>query len=322
MQENTAEKIKEETIEVPLEPEKNEKTEKEEVTEQKEEVTVASEEQVKDKEEELNEYSEKVQKRIGKLTAKMKEHERREKAALQFAESAKQELANMKAQTQQIDTNYVKELENRVTIQKGALETQLKQAIESGDTDTQVKVQTELANLAQDNNRLEYIKQEQEKQKATQQPMQQPMQQPQQLMQQPQQPQQTPPDPKALAWGEKNKWFGSDEPMTLTAFNIHKQLIQAEGYDGTSDEYYEEMDKRIREQWPQKFKDGAAEQQSTKPSGPAVASVNRNSGSAKKKSVKLTHSELAIARKLGVTPEQYAKQVLKLQAGRNVNTNS
>ena len=316
MQENTAEQIKEqETIEVPLEQEKTNKTEKAEVTEEKEEVTVATEEQTKNKEEELNEYSEKVQKRIGKLTAKMKEHERREKAALQFAESAKQELANMKAQTQQIDTNYVKELENRVTIQKGALETQLKQAIESGDTDTQVKVQTELANLAQDNNRLEYIKQEQEKQKAPQQPIQQP----QQPIQQPQQP---PPDPKALAWGEKNKWFGSDEPMTLTAFNIHKQLIQAEGYDGTSDEYYEEMDKRIREQWPQKFKDGAAEQQSTKPSGPAVASVNRNSGSAKKKSVKLTHSELAIARKLGVTPEQYAKQVLKLQAERNVNTNS
>ena len=312
MQENTAEKIKEETIEVPLEPEK---TEKEEVTEEKEEVTVASEEQVKDKEEELNEYSEKVQKRIGKLTAKMKEHERREKAALQFAESAKQELANIKAQTQQIDTNYVKELENRVTIQKGALETQLKQAIESGDTDTQVKVQTELANLAQDNNRLEYIKQEQEKQKAPQQPMQQP----QQPMQQPQQP---PPDPKALAWGEKNKWFGSDEPMTLTAFNIHKQLIQAEGFDGTSDEYYEEMDKRMREQWPQKFKEEATEQPNTKNSGPAVASVSRNSGNTKKKSVKLTHSELAIARKLGVSPEQYAKQVLKLQAERNVNTNS
>ena len=292
MQENTAEQIKEqETIEVPLEQEKTNKTEKAEVTEEKEEVTVATEEQTKNKEEELNEYSEKVQKRIGKLTAKMKEHERREKAALQFAESAKQELANMKAQTQQIDTNYVKELENRVTIQKGALETQLKQAIESGDTDTQVKVQTELANLAQDNNRLEYIKQEQEKQKAPQQPM--------------QQPQQPPPDPKALAWGEKNKWFGSDEPMPLTAFNIHKQLIQAEGFDGTSDEYYEEMDKRMREQWPQKFKEEATEQPNTK-----------------KKSVKLTHSELAIARKLGVSPEQYAKQVLKLQAERNVNTNS
>ena len=309
MQENTAEQIKEqETIEVPLEQEKTNKTEKAEVTEEKEEVTVATEEQAKNKEEELNEYSEKVQKRIGKLTAKMKEHERREKAALQFAESAKQELYNMKAQTQQIDTNYVKELENRVTIQKGALETQLKQAIESGDTETQVKIQTELANLAQDNNRLEYIKQEQEKQKAPQQPM--------------QQPQQPPPDPKALAWGEKNKWFGSDEPMTLTAFNIHKQLIQSEGFDGTSDEYYEEMDKRMREQWPQKFKEEATEQPNTKNSGPAVASVSRNSGNTKKKSVKLTHSELAIARKLGVSPEQYAKQVLKLQAERNVNTNS
>ena len=319
MQENTAEKIKqEETIEVPLEQEKTNKTEKAEVTEEKEEVTVATEEQTKNKEEELNEYSEKVQKRISKLTAKMKEHERREKAALQFAESAKQELETMKAQTQQIDSNYVKELENRVTIQKSALETQLKQAIESGDTETQVKVQTELANLAQDNNRLEYIKQEQEKQKAPQQPMQQP----QQPMQQPQQPQQRPPDPKALAWGEKNKWFGSDEPMTLTAFNIHKQLIQAEGYDGTSDEYYEEMDKRMREQWPQKFKEEVTEQPNTKNSGPAVASVSRNSGNTKKKSVKLTHSELAIAKKLGVSPEQYAKQVLKLQAERNVNTNS
>ena len=313
MQENTAEKIKEEeTIEVPIE---TEKTKKEEVTEEKEEVTVAAEEQVKDKEEELNEYSEKVQKRIGKLTAKMKEHERREKAALQFAESAKRELETMKAQTQQIDSNYVKELENRVTIQKGALETQLKQAIESGDTETQVKVQTELANLAQDNNRLEYIKQEQEKLKTPQQPTQQP----QQPMQQPQTP---PPDPKALAWGEKNKWFGSDEPMTLTAFNIHKQLIQTEGYDGRSDEYYEEMDKRMREQWPQKFKEEVTEQPNTKNSGPAVASVSRNSGNTKKKSVKLTHSELAIARKLGVSPEQYAKQVLKLQAERNVNTNS
>jgi hypothetical protein len=312
MQENTAEKITEEsTIEVPLEPEKETKTQKETV---EPEVSVATEEKPRDKEEELNEYSEKVQKRIGKLTAKAKEHERRERAALQYAESAKKELEELKAQTQKIDGNYVKELENRVTIQKTALQGQLKKAIDDGDTETQVKVQTELANLAQDNNRLEYIKQQKEEATA----------QPQQAQTQQAQPQQAPPqqgpDPKAIAWGEKNTWFGTDEPMTLTAFSIHKKLL-AQGYDGSSDEYYEEMDKQMRRDWPQKFKSDT-EQETVKNNGPVVASVSRNSGNTKKKTVKLSQSELAIARKIGVTPEQYAKQVLKIQAERNVNPNS
>lgn len=314
MQENTAEKItQEKTIEVPIEPENQETTEKTE--DSLPEVAVAAEEKPKDKEEELNEYSDKVQKRIGKLTAKAKEHERRERAALQFAESAKQELEQIKAQTKKIDTNYVKELENRVTIQSQALESQLKQAIDTGDTETQVKVQKELANLAQDNNRLLYIKEEQEKEK------QQPTVQPQQTVEQPQAQPQRAPDPKAVAWGEKNAWFGSDEPMTLTAFSIHKQLIQKEGYEGSSDEYYQELDKRMKQEWPQKF-ENEVEQTTTKNTGPAVASVNRNSGNSKKRTVKLSSSEIAISRKLGITPEQYAKQVLKMQAERNVNPNS
>ena len=234
-----------------------------------------------------------------KAASKAKEHERRERAALQYAESAKKELEELKAQTQKIDGNYVKELENRVTIQKTALQGQLKKAIDDGDTETQVKVQTELANLAQDNNRLEYIKQQKEEATA---------------------PPQQSPDPKAIAWGEKNTWFGTDEPMTLTAFSIHKKLL-AQGYDGSSDEYYEEMDKQMRRDWPQKFKSDT-EQETVKNNGPVVASVSRNSGNTKKKTVKLSQSELAIARKIGVTPEQYAKQVLKIQAERNVNPNS
>ena len=108
--------------------------------------------------------------------------------------------------------------------------------------------------------------------------------------------------------------------MTLTAFSIHKKLL-AQGYDGSSDEYYEEMDKQMRRDWPQKFKSDT-EQETVKNNGPVVASVSRNSGNTKKKTVKLSQSELAIARKIGVTPEQYAKQVLKIQAERNVNPNS
>ena len=297
MQENTAEKITEEnTIEVPLEPEKETKTQKETV---EPEVSVATEEKPRDKEEELNEYSEKVQKRIGKLTAKAKEHERRERAALQYAESAKKELEELKAQTQKIDGNYVKELENRVTIQKTALQGQLKKAIDDGDTETQVKVQTELANLAQDNNRLEYIKQQKEEATA----------QPQQAQTQQAQPQQTPPqqspDPKAIAWGEKNTWFGDDEVMTNAAFSIHAELVK-EGFDSESDEYYNEIDSRLQDYFPNKFAVSEPEVEEKKPVQTVASAGRKQQG---RRTVKLTRSQVAIAKKLGVPLEEYAKFV-------------
>ena len=192
------------------------------------------------------------------------------------------------------------EFENRVKVQEQFLQKELKDAIERSDTDTQVKMQTELAKLANDNNRLAYVKQQQTQQleAAKQQPQtQQPSAQPQRK-----------PDVKANAWAEKNTWFGEDEPMTLTAFSIHKTLVETDGYDPTSDDYYVELDKRIRNDFPHKFENTNGTAKKIR-SSPTVASASRPASRSNNRSVKLSASQVAIAKKLGVSLEQYAKQV-------------
>tara|TARA_R100000655_G_scaffold72517_1_gene111058 strand:+ start:108 stop:1022 length:915 start_codon:yes stop_codon:yes gene_type:complete len=270
--------------------------EAEKTQEQPKEAIVENESDEKD---ELENYSEGVQKRISKLTAKMREAERREKAALDYAQSVKKELEEQNQKTQKLDTTFVNEFENRIKYQDQMLKQQLKDAIDRGDVDAQVEAQKNLAQLAQDNERLSYVKQQKEEQNVSK----------EEKVKEPPVAQAQEPHPKAKAWADKNTWFGVDEPMTLTAFSFHKRMIEQEGYDGTSDEYYEELDKRIRNEFPHKF-----QQKANGRSAPPVGGANRGNQRGGQQKVKLTQSEVAIARKLGISNEQYAKQKLRLQS--------
>jgi hypothetical protein len=253
-------------------------------------------------EQELENHSEKVRKRIAQLTGKMREAERREKAALEYAQSVQKQLEENRQKTTSLDTSFVNEFENRVTLQNEMLQTQLKEAIDRGDVDKQVEAQKQLATVAHENERLKYVKQQREQQqKAAEAAAPQQQQQPQQIPQRK-------PDPKANNWAQQNEWFGQDEPMTLTAFSIHKKMIEEEGWDGASDEYYSELDKRMRNEFPHKFNSGAP---STGRNSPAVASASRTTTKGKK-TMKLTPSQVVIAKKLGVSLEAYAKQVARL----------
>ena len=247
---------------------------------------------------ELEQYSEGVKKRISKLTAKMREAERREQAAIQYAQAAKKELEENQKKNLSLDNSYVSEFENRIKLQDQLYRNTLKEAIDRGDVDGQVEAQRQLANVASQNDKLAMVKQQQEQRARQPVPVQQPMQQQQQP---------APPDPKAAAWAEKNDWFGTDEPMTLTAFSIHKTLVESEGWDPHSDDYYAEVDKRIRQEFPHKF--GGT----TRQSGPVVASASRGGQKKGKQKIQLTKSEVAIADKLGVSYEQYARQKARMQ---------
>ena len=298
-QENTEQK-EEVTVEIEKEEEKPKKSQLSLNLQNSTEQKATKPEKEEASGDELENYSEGVQKRISKLTAKMREAERREQAALDYAKSIQKQLEETNKRTNTLDNSFVNEFENRVTIQEKALRTQLKEAIDRGDVDAQVEAQTSLAKLAQDNQRLSYIKSQKEEQAKQVKEV---------AQQKPAQPQpQAVPDEKAQRWAQKNTWFGQDEPMTLTAFSIHKQLVEQEGFDAKTDEYYEEIDKRLRNEFPNKFEGGK-----TTRSSPTVASASRGNGGLRSnsKSVKLTQSEVAIAKKLGITNEQYAKAKLQ-----------
>ena len=271
-------------------------------TEEQEKPEVETEVQSKPEQsgDELEQYSEGVKKRISKLTAKMREAERREQAAIQYAQAAKKELEENQKKNLSLDNSYVSEFENRIKLQDQLYRNTLKEAIDRGDVDGQVEAQRQLANVASQNDKLAMVKQQQEQRARQPVPVQQPMQQQQQR-------QPAPPDPKAAAWADKNDWFGTDEPMTLTAFSIHKTLVESEGWDPHSDDYYAEVDKRIRQEFPHKF--GGT----TRQSGPVVASASRGGQKKGKQKIQLTKSEVAIADKLGVSYEQYARQKARMQ---------
>ena len=287
-------------------PEENDEVEVEVLDSEENQVVaeVTTEEPVQDtkkeaSEDELENYSESVKKRISKLTAKMREAERREQAALQFAQSAKKELDENKQRAQSLDSSFVQEFENRVKYQDEVYKQQLKDAIDRGDIDAQVQAQKNLAEVASHTERLNVVKQQQARQaQRVEQAQQAP---------QPQTPPQAVSDPKAQAWASRNEWFGSDEPMTLTAFSIHKTLVESEGYDPHSDDYYAEIDRRIKDEFPHKFNN------TPRSSGPVVASANRGGQRKGKQKVQLTKSEVAIADKLGVSYEQYARQKARMQ---------
>jgi hypothetical protein len=265
---------------------------------------VTQEDIVIEKKDEREEYSEGVKKRIDRLTYKIRESERREKEALSFAEQVKKEKDSLEDKFKKLDDGYVHEFTGRVQSQLESAKNNLKSAVAKGDIDAQVAANQLLAKLAIEEERIratEVQKKEQEAFEEVQYSARQRVQQPVQNNSVPK------PDPRAEAWAEKNEWFGKDETMTYASFGIHKKLVEQEGYDPTSDEYYEEVDRRVREEFPHKFNNGGEVQGSNKPVQ-TVASATRTSRTGRK-TVRLTPSQVAIAKKLGVPLEEYAKYV-------------
>ena len=287
------------------EPEKVEQVQEEkiEVEQVEEKPTETKLEKKEDDKDELKEYSEGVQKRIAKLTRKMREAERQREEAITFANSMKANADRLEKKMSTLDKSYVKEFESRVTTNMDAARQALRVAIEAGDVDGQVKAQEQMARLAQDASRLGALKDiaETPEKKEVEQPAY-------------QQPRRAVNDPKAEEWAAKNTWFGTDSAMTHTALDLHKVLVEEEGYDPKSDEYYEEVEKRIKLEFPHKF--DKIEDTSTERTKPVqnVASAKRSASTGRKKTVKLTPSQVAIAKRLGVPLEDYAKQ-LKITEG-------
>ena len=248
----------------------------------------------------LEEYSKGVQARIAKLTRKMREAERREQAALDYAKGVEESRKKLESKFKKTDADYVKKFESSISTGMEAAQKELAVAIDAGDSKAQVEANKRIATLAFENAKLEQIKQSQEEtieEKPTK---------PSQVQNAPNVTQQTEnPDPRAEAWASKNTWFGTDRAMTYTAFEIHKDLTEKEGYDPNSDEYYAEVDKRIRVDFPHKF--GKTDKNTTAPVQ-TVASAQR-SVKPGRKTVRLTSSQVAIAKKLGVPLEEYAKQL-------------
>ena len=250
----------------------------------------------------LEEYSKGVQSRIAKLTRKMREAERREKAALEYAKAVETKRQTTETKFSKVNEDYVKQFENRVKDGLDAAQKSLAIAIENSDAAAQIEAQKKIAALSIDEARLNALKEQQTTTKEVSAPK---------LSDANTLPESTPqslptPDPKAEDWAGKNTWFGKDRAMTFTAFEIHKDLVEREGFDPQTDEYYAEVDKRIRVEFPHKF--DTKETQTSKPTQ-NVASVKRAAVRQGKQTVRLTSSQVAIARKLGVPLEEYAKQI-------------
>jgi len=256
---------------------------------------------------EMEDYGKKVQSRIDKLTKRLRESERREQAAIEFAQGVQQKTKALQNRTRTLDSGYITEFASRVEAETAEAKKALKAAVELGDTDAQVEAQTKLSKLAIESERVKSTQAQRERLKKEMEargvnPNQPQMPNPQQY--QPPAPP-PPPDPKAESWADKNKWFGEDEPMTLTSFSIHRKLME-EGFDPSSDDYYNEIDKRMKDTFPHKFEQGSEKFTPTQ----TVASANRGGPvQARKGTVRLTPSQVAIAKKLGVPLSEYAKYV-------------
>ena len=249
--------------------------------------------------EDLSEYSETVKKRISKLTNRFREEERQKQSAITYAESIKKQNEELKARLDKLDTNYVGEFDNRVTAQAAAAKEAYKKALESGDADALYEAQQNVARIAMEEANLKRMKaqreEQAEKQKTAPTPQAQPQAQPQK------------PDPRAEKWAEQNEWFGQDQTMTYAAFGVHKTLIEQEGFDPNSEDYYTELDRRMRTEFPHKFSDTRT--QSSTPRVASAGATASRSATRGKRTVKLTPSQIAIAKRLGVPLEEYAKHV-------------
>jgi|TARA_A100001015_G_scaffold273118_1_gene328289 hypothetical protein len=251
-----------------------------------------------DDEDEIENYSESVQRRIRKLTAKYREEERQRQAAIDYAEAVKKQNDDLQKKLRTREESYVGEFGSRVEHEAEAAKEAYKRAHEEGDVDAMYDAQQRISKIALEKARYEEaqarFERDKEQQVAT--PVEQPVQEPAPT-----------PDPKAQEWAEKNTWFGEDQSMTYAAFGIHRQLVEEEGFDPTADEYYTELDKRIRSDFPNRFQDTA--RKSGKPRVASAESTASRSSNKGRRTVKLTESQVAIAKRLGVPLEEYAKYV-------------
>jgi len=288
---------------VEIEEDQNEQQEdKPEVSTDTETATEEKKQEASDADD-LSQYSESVKKRITKLTKKFRDEEREREAAVQFAESVKKQNEELKAKLSKLDTTYVGEFDTRVQSQAVAAKEAYRKAYEAGDADAMYEAQQAISKIALEEARLNQLKQEREEEAkkaetngaATA----------------PAQPAPTAPppkpDPRAEEWATKNEWFGQDQTMTYAAFGIHKTLIEEEGIDPNTEEYYTELDNRIKTEFPHKFGE------TKKSSGPRVASAgataSKSASQKGRRTVKLTPSQIAIAKRLNVPLEEYAKYV-------------
>ena len=288
---NVVEDEEEKGVEIELSSE-NEEQEAEEATIVEE--TVEVEEVSEEHDQEVAEYSDSVKKRIDKLTYKMREAERREQAALKYAESVKNELINTKTKLSKVDNNLFSEYNTRVDSQLDRAKANLKQAHEENDTDKLIDAQGELAKLSVEAESLTRIQKEREEKQIENEATQlqgQEMQAP------------PPPDPKAQEWAARNKWFGDDVAMTSSAFAFHRQLVEEQGIDPATDKYYDVLDERIKESFPHKFEQANKPVQAVAGGSVGATTVNKS------RKIKLTSSQVAIAKKLGVPLTEYAKHV-------------
>ena len=297
---NLDDKGEPEKVEAP----KEEKIEVEKVETPAEDKTFENERETKlekkeNQKDELKEYSEGVQKRIAKLTRKMREAERQREEAIAYAEAATKSKTELEGRLAKLDKSYTSEFESRVKTNMAAAKLALKNAIESQNVDAQIAAQEQIANLTMDAARLNAMKVAEESKPEPQ----------KDVTITPQRTQQPATDPKAEDWALRNPWFGNDSAMTYTAFDLHKKLVEEEGFDPKSDEYYAEVDKRIRLEFPHKF--DKVEDNTTERAKPVqnVASAKRSASTGRKKTVKLTPSQVAIAKRLGVPLEEYARQL-------------
>ena len=279
----------EESVEVDVSPDA--KKIRSETAPSKETEVIETQEEKKD---ELEDYSAGVKTRIDKLTKRMREEERQKQSAVEFAENVKKENDNLKSRLQNLDKGYQEEFGGRIESQLTGAKRALKDAHEAGDSDRLVEAQEALATLTVEKSKLKKPVEQVD-------PVPQVQQQPQQQVQQ-----QQPPDPKAEAWANKNEWFGHDEVMTYASFGIHRRLIEDEGFDPQSQEYYAELDKRLASEFPHKLGTQATNGGSRRVAS-AETSKSRNKGG--RKTVRLSPSQVAIAKKLGVPLEEYAKYV-------------
>ena len=291
--------VKTETVEPEKQVEEKIEVQEEKPTEEKQETKIEEKQETKTEEkpkEELEQYSEGVQKRIAKLTKKWREAERQKEAALDYAKGVQTEHQTLKTRMAKLEPSYVTAVENRVKSGMEAAKATLVRAREAGDINAEVEAQKEIARLGMEEVRVNTLKNKLSDQKETE-------------VKTPSLDQrlQTPPaDPKAEEWAEKNDWFGKDSAMTYTAFDLHKKLVDEQGYDPKSDEYYAAIDKQMRLDFPHKFAKTES-QESTKPTQ-TVASATR-SVKPGRNTVRLTSSQVAIAKKLNVPLEEYAKQL-------------
>jgi hypothetical protein len=286
------------------EPKETLQVEEKQETEPKEEIKVEEtkeevKEETEEKKKELEDYSDGVQKRIAKLTKKWREAERQKEAALEYAKGVKAEQESLQTKLKTIEPNYVSAMEGRVISGLQAAQSQLAKAREAGDISAEVEAQKMIAKLGVEEARVANLKKQAEaKSKETVSTP---------TLDQAIAPRTTSPDPKAEEWAEKNPWFGTDNAMTYTAFDLHKKLTEEEGFDAQSDDYYKEIDKRMRLDFPHKF--GNTESTVTTKPTQTVASAKRSVNSKSQKTVRLTPSQVTIAKKLGVPLELYAKQL-------------